>query len=163
MINKHIEILKNDFTIHRFKSNEIIPKGVFSSTFFWIGKTDNELSIKPQLKDFINEDVLGAVKSGMNVTFHFYTELHDTKNNILFEQENQIHVRNDIWENNYTITSFKFLKKITEFNKFKKFLLDSLKIKIDLPNSINEHKNLQLYLTFSPQKISKSQKEKIRN
>ena len=124
---------------------------------------NGELILQPQLNDFLNDDILGAVNSGMNITFHFYTELHDLKKNLLKDQENQIHVRNDIWENQYTITGYKMLRKFTEFEKFRNFLLDSMQFKINSFNQINADMKLQLYLTFSPQKISTSQKEKIRS
>ena len=125
-----------------------------------LNSATGEITLNPKLNDFFNDDILGAVNSGMNVTFHFYTEIHDTKNNLLKDQENQIHVRNDVWENQYTITGYKFFKKFKEFKKFKYFLLDSIQFKISLAKKIKENKELQLYLTFSPQKISISQKEK---
>ena len=124
---------------------------------------NEEIIFQPQLNDFFNDDILGAVNSGMNITFHFYAELHDLKMNLVKEQENQIHVRNDIWENQYTITGYKILRKFTEFEKFRIFLLDSLQFKINSINQIYANKKLQLYLTFSPQKISVSQREKIRS
>lgn len=45
MINKQLSILENNFTIHRFDVNETIPAQVYKSKFYWIGKTDEELSI----------------------------------------------------------------------------------------------------------------------
>jgi uncharacterized protein len=45
MINKHLEVLNNDFTIYKYDANETIPEGVYKSNFYWIGKTDEELSI----------------------------------------------------------------------------------------------------------------------
>jgi hypothetical protein len=123
---------------------------------------DGEFTAQPQLNNFLNDDILGAVNSGMNVTFHFYSEVYDLKKNLLKDQDHQIHVRNDIWENQYTITGYKFLKKFKEFENFKNFLLDSMRIQINAVSKINKDKKIQLFLTFSPQKISISQKEKIR-
>ena len=45
MGNKYLQILKNDFTIYRFNVNESIPDKVYISKYFWIGKTNEELSI----------------------------------------------------------------------------------------------------------------------
>ncbi len=45
MTNQHLEILKSEFIIHRFDVYETIPDQVYKSKFFWIGKTDEELSI----------------------------------------------------------------------------------------------------------------------
>jgi len=124
---------------------------------------DGELTVHPNLNDFFTDDILSAINSGMNVTFHFYSELYDTKENFLEDQENQIHVRNDIWENQYTISSYKFLKRFKSFDNFKNFLLDSIQFNLNISNKINENKKLLLLLTFSPKKISISQKEKIRS
>jgi len=123
---------------------------------------DGELTIQTKLNNFFDDDIIDAVNSGMNVSFHFYSELYDAKKKLIKGQENQIHVRNDIWENQYTITGYKFLKKFKEFEKIKKFLLDSIQFKINTKPKIDVNKQLQLFLTFSPQKISISQKEKIR-
>ena len=99
----------------------------------------------------------------MNIPFHFYFELHDEKNNILKEQESQVNVRNDIWENQYLLTSFNLVKKFKDFEEFKKFLFDSIYFKLNSTKKINDSKKLQLYLTFSPQKITSSQKGKLKN
>lgn len=45
MINKYLEVLKGEFTIYRFNASEKIPEEVSASKFYWIGKTDEELSI----------------------------------------------------------------------------------------------------------------------
>lgn len=45
MINKQLSVLENNFTIHRFDVNATIPDQVYKSKFYWIGKTDEELSI----------------------------------------------------------------------------------------------------------------------
>ena len=43
---KHkIEILTYDFTIHQLNRDEKIPNEILQSEYFWIGKTDKELSI----------------------------------------------------------------------------------------------------------------------
>jgi len=128
-----------------------------------IQSVKGELSAHPQLVNFLNDDILDAVNSGMNIAFHFYFELHDSKNKVLKEQDTQINVRNDIWENQYIITGYNLSKKFKEFINFKKFLLDSMRFNLNSTKKINESKNLQLYLTFSPQKISPSQKNKLKN
>ena len=45
MINKQLSVLENNFAIHRFNVNETIPDQVYKSRYYWIGKTDEELSI----------------------------------------------------------------------------------------------------------------------
>jgi hypothetical protein len=128
-----------------------------------IYSVNGELIIQPQFNNFLNNDILSAVNSGMNIAFHYYFELHDSKNKVLNEQDNQINIRNDIWENQYIITGYDLSKKLTEFIDLKKFLLDSIRFKLNSTKKINENIKLQLYLTFSPQKISTSQKKKLQN
>lgn len=122
---------------------------------------DGELTIHPQLNNFLADDILSAVNSGMKVTFHFYSELYDLEKKQIKDQENQIHVRNDIWENQYIISANNFLKTFKEYENFKNFLLDSIQFNINIKNKVDLNKQLQLFLTFSPQKISTSQKEKV--
>lgn len=40
-----LKVLENEFSIYRYQADEPIPSSVFNSTFYWIGKTDEELSI----------------------------------------------------------------------------------------------------------------------
>jgi len=40
-----IEVLKNEFTIHRFQSSQPLPPDVMESSFYWVGKTDEEISV----------------------------------------------------------------------------------------------------------------------
>jgi hypothetical protein len=122
----------------------------------------NEVLFQPQLNDFFDEDILGAVNSGMNITFHFYTELRDAKKKLVKDQENQVQVRNDVWENQYILSGYKLLKRFNEFQQFKNYMLDSLQFKIEINKKLNTGNPMQLILTFSPQKISQSQKGKIR-
>lgn len=128
-----------------------------------IQSLDNEITINPQLNNFLNGDILSAVNSGMNIAFHFYIELHDTKNNVLNELESQVNVRNDIWENQYILTGFNISKKFKEFENFKIFLLDSIRFRLSSTKKINDSKKMQMILTFSPQEITTSQKKKLKN
>ena len=45
MLEPVLKILKEEFAIHRLGAEEPIPKAVLDSKFFWVGKTDEELSI----------------------------------------------------------------------------------------------------------------------
>lgn len=45
MPKQTITILANEFTIHRFEAKKPIPNIVFESKYYWIGKTDEELSV----------------------------------------------------------------------------------------------------------------------
>jgi hypothetical protein len=40
-----LEVLSNEFSIYRFKPDEPVPSAVLESTFSWVGRTDEELSI----------------------------------------------------------------------------------------------------------------------
>jgi hypothetical protein len=40
-----LEVLRNEFAIHRLMPDEPVPPSVLESSFFWVGKTDEELSI----------------------------------------------------------------------------------------------------------------------
>ena len=54
MIKLKLKILKGEFTIHKFSSNEHTPEDVSKSEFYWIGKTDEELSIVCDSNIFLN-------------------------------------------------------------------------------------------------------------
>ena len=41
----NIQILDRDFTIHRMHPDENLPAEILQNDFYWIGKTDEELSI----------------------------------------------------------------------------------------------------------------------
>lgn len=45
MPNIVLEVLDRQFTIHRFPPHAVVPAIVHDGTFFWIGKTDEELSL----------------------------------------------------------------------------------------------------------------------
>lgn len=40
-----LNVLDTTFTIYRFQPNDSIPASVLNGSFFWVGKTDEELSI----------------------------------------------------------------------------------------------------------------------
>jgi hypothetical protein len=40
-----LTVLENSFTIYRFQPGDEVPPAVLNSSFFWLGKTDEELSI----------------------------------------------------------------------------------------------------------------------
>ena len=45
MSKQKIQILNKDFTIHRLKPNDNLPKESIQSKYSWIGKTEEELSV----------------------------------------------------------------------------------------------------------------------
>jgi hypothetical protein len=40
-----LRLLDNEFTIHRFPPDAPVPSSVFEGSFYWLGRTDEELSI----------------------------------------------------------------------------------------------------------------------
>ena len=46
--------LESEFTIHRFNNNDPVPAKVYDSNFYWIGRTDEELSIVCDSKIILN-------------------------------------------------------------------------------------------------------------
>ena len=40
-----LQILSEEYTVHRFEPTAAIPLGLFTETFLWVAKTDEELSI----------------------------------------------------------------------------------------------------------------------
>ena len=42
---KKLNVLEQKFTIHRFEPSASIPDEIIKSKYFWIGKTDEELSV----------------------------------------------------------------------------------------------------------------------
>jgi hypothetical protein len=40
-----VEVLDREYSVHRFPPNTPIPPSVYQGTFYWVGKTDEELSI----------------------------------------------------------------------------------------------------------------------
>jgi hypothetical protein len=40
-----LEVLDKEFTIHRLEPNKLVPEEVLASTFVWLGRTDEELSV----------------------------------------------------------------------------------------------------------------------
>lgn len=45
MTKQSITILANEFTIHRFEATDPIPIKIFKSNYYWIGRTEEELSV----------------------------------------------------------------------------------------------------------------------
>lgn len=40
-----LRLLDSEFTIYRFQPNEPVPSSVYESPFYWLGKTEDELSV----------------------------------------------------------------------------------------------------------------------
>ena len=45
MAKPALKVLAHNFTIYRFQASDTIPASVLGGSFFWVGKTDEELSI----------------------------------------------------------------------------------------------------------------------
>jgi hypothetical protein len=45
MDKPYLKTLNGEFSIYRFQPNEPIPSSILKSSFYWLGKTDEELSI----------------------------------------------------------------------------------------------------------------------
>lgn len=56
MTNKYLQLLKNEFTIHRLDVNKNIPREIYDCEFYWIGKTDEEISIVCESGILLNND-----------------------------------------------------------------------------------------------------------
>jgi len=54
MEKQKVQILNDDYTIHRFHFNDQIPKEILVSDFYWVSKTDEELSIVCKSEIIIN-------------------------------------------------------------------------------------------------------------
>ena len=40
-----LEVLESHYTIHRFQPTQPVPDAVYDSPFYWVAKTDDELSV----------------------------------------------------------------------------------------------------------------------
>ncbi|KAA3646554.1 MAG: ACT domain-containing protein [Chloroflexi bacterium] len=49
-------ILDQEFSIHRFQPSASLPASIFNSQFYWLGKTDEELSVVCDSSIELNSD-----------------------------------------------------------------------------------------------------------
>lgn len=56
MENPTLTILEQQFAIHRFEPTVSLPPSIFNSQFYWLGKTDEELSVVCESSIELNSD-----------------------------------------------------------------------------------------------------------
>jgi len=119
------------------------------------------LFVTPHLNDFINEDLHSMINSGLSVSLQFYFELIAANGKNIEKKEETVVIKNDVWEKYYQIKIDEISKNIRLYDKFRKFLFDSLQFKIVTVNRISNDEKLQVIFSFSTENISSSQEEKL--
>lgn len=100
--------------------------------------------------------------SGLSNSLHFYLKLVNSKSRALSEQGETVILRYNVWEKVYII---RFSTGETHFNQFQhfvKFVNDSLVFKLGKTQKLPLNQKLQIILSFSLEKISDSQKSRLR-
>jgi hypothetical protein len=99
--------------------------------------------------------------SGMSQTILFHFELRKENDKKITSKNPEVKLRYDVWEGTYMILIEGKQKDFKIKDRFYTFLNDSLAFKIDELNKIPSDESLQVFMDFSEEKISGSQKRKL--
>lgn len=124
--------------------------------------TDSNLKINCHFRqNFIDENMRQSLSSGMSNTFNFQINLKYDKGSTIRNRLTEVVIRYDIWEKQYLLFYADQIHQFSTYHKFETFLYDSLSFDMGSIKGIDYKKPLSVLIFFSPEKISKSQKEKL--
>ena len=109
----------------------------------------------------IDSEMKETLASGMSSTLSFQLRLLNSRSKSLAKKAEVIYLRYNVWDRVYqlrrTISSYNF----NDYNHFEKFLNDSLAFDMGSITKLSIDSKLRILLTYSPEKISDSQKSKL--
>jgi len=125
-------------------------------------RIDNEyLVVVGHFTGLINAEMKETLASGMSGMLHFQSKLINSRSGVISEIEQNILLRYNVWEKMYSLHSAKTENEFKDFKEFEQFINDSLVFDVSFVKRLPPDKKIQIILSFSPEKISASQKSKL--
>ena len=125
-------------------------------------RIDNEyLVVVGHFTGVINAEMKETLASGMSGMLHFQSKLINSRFKVISQIEQNILLRYNVWEKMYSLHTAKTEYEFKNFKQFEQFINDSLVFYISFFKKLPADQKLQIILSFSPEKISASQKNKL--
>jgi hypothetical protein len=123
---------------------------------------NKKLAIDLHFQNLLREELIDGLASGMSrsVNFNFVLLTKDGKK--IQDYRRVVRLKYDVWEDIYIITNRIQKKQFKSFNKFNRFLNDSLRIVLGPIKRLDKNKELLVQMFFVTENISEKQKTKLK-
>lgn len=112
-------------------------------------------------KGLINANMKETLASGMSSSLHFNLKLLGSHSRVLSEIGESIFLRFNVWEKVYSIRTSKKRNDFKNYHQFESFINDSLVFDMGHIKKPASNQTFKILLSFSPENISTSQKNKL--
>lgn len=109
----------------------------------------------------IDEDMRASLSSGLSSTLNILIRLMSMDNTQYRTVNEIIRLRYNVWEKVYDMSTSGQKKQFQSFTAIERFINDSLVFRLGSVTGIPPQKQLRIILTFSPEGISDSQKDRL--
>lgn len=122
---------------------------------------NNEIIAAGHYMNVIDEDMAASLSSGLSSTLNYYIRLLSIDNKEYRSINKIVRLRYNVWEKVYDMSVAGQKHNFQSFGALENFINDSLLFHLGPPDGIPLKKKLRMILSFSPQGISDSQKDRL--
>jgi len=126
-----------------------------------IRMSDDRLVIIGHFAGLIDNEMKQTLASGLSSTLSFHLQLINSRSKVLRKNNEAVYLRYNVWEKMYQVLTTTQEKYFDDIHHFEKFLKDSLTFDMGKISKLSFDDKLHIFLSFSPEKISDSQKSKL--
>jgi hypothetical protein len=126
-----------------------------------IKMSEDRLVVIGHFSRLINDEMKETLASGLSSTLSFHLQLINSRSKVLRKNNEAIYLRYNVWERVYQVHTATGEKYFEDIQHFDKFLNDSLAFDMGKINKLPFDDKLSIILSYSPERISGSQKSKL--
>ncbi|MBN1350120.1 hypothetical protein JXJ21_11965 [candidate division KSB1 bacterium] len=109
----------------------------------------------------IDAEMKETLASGMSNTLNFYLKLVDADSKEIIRRGESVALRYNVWEKIYYLRNAGTEARFMQFTSFEAFINDSLTFNLGSIKLFPPDRELRIIFTFSPKKLSDTQKSKL--
>jgi hypothetical protein len=122
---------------------------------------EDRLVIVGHFSGLIDNEMKQTLASGLSSTLSFHLQLFNSRSKVLRKNNEAVYLRYNVWEKVYQVLTTTQEKYFDDIHHFENFLKDSLTFDMGKISKLPIDDKLRIVLSFSPEKISDSQKSKL--
>ena len=122
---------------------------------------DDRLVVIGHFAGLIDNEMKQTLASGLSSTLSFDLRLFNSRSKVLRNSKETVYLRYNVWEKMYQLRTATQEKYFEDSDHFENFLKDSLTFNMGKISKLPLDDKLRIFLSFSPEKISDSQKSKL--
>lgn len=126
-----------------------------------IKTSEDRLVIIGHFTGLIDNEMKQTLASGLSSTLSFHLQLINSRSKVLTKNIETVYLRYNVWERVYQVHTATEERYFEDIQHFENFLNDSLAFNMGKISKLPFDDKLRIVLSYSPEKISDSQKNKL--